>query len=331
MSNILKSIFGFAKEEEENTEICYLTKPLPMESETQEPRYTHQTFLEYELDPKSFKHRASNEIKDRVLTEAKDLPEEPETIAHPNNASEIKEFHYEDPEQKVIETDYWSYAPGLINSSCFEELLPVFLEKCKTYYQTLYGKTFPVAKISCAYYDRKSQPENVDAKSRGFSYKNIPSYDLDLAPAMLLDIKDVVEDFFKCETDFVLVHIYRNGDDYIGWHNDKEAIDGDVISVSLGATRKFNVRRSDEEKGNGQEFTLRNGDVFYMHGPRGTQPSFQRMFKHTLPKMKGIDLRNHLEEKGISITGRASISTLKKLAEDNGVNPVRINLTFRQS
>ena len=55
-------------------------------------------------------------------------------------------------------------------------------------------------------------------------------------------IKKSVEDYTKTTFDYCLIHIYRDGHDNIGWHNDKEAMSSDknemmdsvIASVSLG-------------------------------------------------------------------------------------------------
>jgi len=66
---------------------------------------------------------------------------------------------------------------------------------------------------------------------------------------------------------YVLMHIYRNGNDYIGYHNDKEAINMPVISLTLapnGVRRKFRFRKIGETAGWSKEFRLGYSDLLIM-------------------------------------------------------------------
>jgi alkylated DNA repair dioxygenase AlkB len=85
---------------------------------------------------------------------------------------------------------------------------------------------------------------------------------------------------------YALVNWYRDGDDYLGWHADKEADlepDASIASVSLGATRRFLLR---DKKGKGDrtvEVMLADGSLLWMRG------TTQRLWKHSLPKQAGVD------------------------------------------
>jgi alkylated DNA repair dioxygenase AlkB len=62
----------------------------------------------------------------------------------------------------------------------------------------------------------------------------------------LLDqIKAELETFTGTAFNSVLVNLYRDGKDSVSWHSDNEAINGrepTIASVSLGATRRFDLR-----------------------------------------------------------------------------------------
>jgi len=84
------------------------------------------------------------------------------------------------------------------------------------------------------------------------------------------------------EYNTVLANWYNSGDDYIGWHGDREKqIDPEapIISVSLGAPRRFQVRHEASGKTIFDEM-LSDGDCVVMGGP-----GFQQTFKHRVPKM----------------------------------------------
>ena len=83
--------------------------------------------------------------------------------------------------------------------------------------------------------------------------------------------------------DYVLLNLYQDGSDYVGYHADREVYrDEDLIaSISLGASRRFLVKPivGPDEATNGLlEWTLKNGDLLTMNG------EMQRHYKHTVPK-----------------------------------------------
>jgi len=87
----------------------------------------------------------------------------------------------------------------------------------------------------------------------------------------------------KCDYNAVVANWYDGGEEYIGWHGDKERqIDADsapIVSVSLGAERRFQVRKEASRECVFDE-RLGDGDVVVMGGP-----GFQHKFKHRVPKM----------------------------------------------
>lgn len=96
----------------------------------------------------------------------------------------------------------------------------------------------------------------------------------------LLRIKDKIEPLVGIEFNAVLVNLYRNGQDYIGWHSDdeKELAEGGVIgSLSLGETRRFIFRRRDNHKIK-KKLTLNDGDFLTMGGDT------QKFWQHHVPK-----------------------------------------------
>ena len=99
---------------------------------------------------------------------------------------------------------------------------------------------------------------------------------------------------FGIKTNTVLANLYRDGQDSMGWHRDDEPELGPdplVVSLSLGATRDFAVRRDADRFT--QRFALGHGDLLIMGSKSQTQ------WTHSIPKRLKI-------------------------------NSLRINLTFRQ-
>lgn len=92
-----------------------------------------------------------------------------------------------------------------------------------------------------------------------------------------------------CEEGFgefnsVLLNRYRDGNDSMGWHGDDEPELGPaplIVSLSLGAARRFLLRRRDDNRRRAEYF-LGHGDLLIMGGET------QRFYQHALPKMARV-------------------------------------------
>jgi alkylated DNA repair dioxygenase AlkB len=64
-------------------------------------------------------------------------------------------------------------------------------------------------------------------------------------PPLLMKAHDKIKDLTGETFNFAYLNYYRNGDDHISWHNDKEGVlesESTIASLSLGETRDFNIR-----------------------------------------------------------------------------------------
>ena len=103
----------------------------------------------------------------------------------------------------------------------------------------------------------------------------------------LQTLLDFVNDLLSAEFNGILVNFYETGEDYISKHSDDEQgldpIVG-VVSMSLGAERKFRIR--DKES---NEIVLDIGtkedELLQMVG------DFQCVFTHEIPKQKNVGAR----------------------------------------
>ncbi len=96
----------------------------------------------------------------------------------------------------------------------------------------------------------------------------------------LLEIKERLE--AKASTTFngVLLNLYRNERDSMGWHRDNEKELGKnpvIASVSFGATRRFLLRHR-EKKDLRVELELEDGSFLLMRGET------QHFWQHSVPK-----------------------------------------------
>jgi len=107
---------------------------------------------------------------------------------------------------------------------------------------------------------------------------------------VLLSLQEKIENRIQHKFNSVLANAYRDGNDSMGWHADDEpelGMNPLVASVSLGARRRFLVRKKGESRSSGM--WLEAGSLLVMK--RGCQ----QIYQHSLPKTrKPIGLRINL-------------------------------------
>jgi alkylated DNA repair dioxygenase AlkB len=106
----------------------------------------------------------------------------------------------------------------------------------------------------------------------------------------LAELRDRFQRELGIANNSVLMNLYRDGQDSMGWHRDNEPELGHdplVVSLSLGATRDFDVRRDTDRWT--QRFALGHGDLLLMGRESQTK------WMHCLPKRLRVgDLRINL-------------------------------------
>ena len=98
----------------------------------------------------------------------------------------------------------------------------------------------------------------------------------------LLNIKKRAEHLAGTSFNSVLLNQYRDGNDGVSWHADDEPELGEsptICSVSLGVSRKFQLRRKGESR-SATSIDLTSGDVLIMRGKT------QKYWEHQVPKSK---------------------------------------------
>lgn len=97
----------------------------------------------------------------------------------------------------------------------------------------------------------------------------------------LLDIKKQVESVVGHSFNSVLLNLYRDGNDSMGYHSDDEPELGAkprIASLSFGAARRFNIKH--KKTGELIKLDLEDNSLLIMKG------EFQREWKHAIPKTK---------------------------------------------
>jgi len=138
----------------------------------------------------------------------------------------------------------------------------------------VYGKTYPIPRKTAWHGDK-----GVKYKYSGIKCDSEPW------TKELLEIKESI-DHLVCKQDFnsVLLNLYRNGNDKVGWHADNEKGLGKnpiIASVSLGAERRFDLKHKDHptEK---LQLSLPSGSLVIMSG------ELQDNWLHQIPVQKKV-------------------------------------------
>ncbi|APR75394.1 Alkylated DNA repair protein AlkB [Minicystis rosea] len=131
------------------------------------------------------------------------------------------------------------------------------------------GRMIPVPRRTAWYGD----PEAV------YVYSGLRNEPLPWTP-LLVELRDDVMKAAGAPLNSVLLNLYRDGRDSMGWHADDEPELGEnpvVASLSLGAPRRFVLRHA-KKKGKSMTFVLGDGALLVMAG------STQRHYRHAVPK-----------------------------------------------
>lgn len=99
-----------------------------------------------------------------------------------------------------------------------------------------------------------------------YEYSGLLRTPLPLTP-LLNDIRSRCESVSGASFNSVLVNLYRDGKDGVGWHADNEAVNGrepTIASVSLGATRRFDLRHRESKET--VKVDLHSGSLLVMSG-----------------------------------------------------------------
>jgi len=84
----------------------------------------------------------------------------------------------------------------------------------------------------------------------------------------LLTLKEKIEVFSGYQFNSVLLNLYRDGNDSVAWHRDKESELGNrpvIASISLGQVRNFDFRKADDHQ-NKYSIALGHGSLLIMKG-----------------------------------------------------------------
>lgn len=145
--------------------------------------------------------------------------------------------------------------------------------------QNMYDKTVATPRLTAWYGDSKY--------SKTAEYKKTTN----LWTPELFSLKEKIEKEFDCQFNGVLLNLYRNQNDSVAWHRDKESRYGKrpvIASISLGQTRNFDFRKMGHRKTK-YSLPLPHGSLLIMRG--NLQEHWEhRIAKSRLPMTERINL-----------------------------------------
>jgi len=119
----------------------------------------------------------------------------------------------------------------------------------------------------------------------GYRYSGVHHEPAPWTPA-LAELRERVEELTGLRFNSVLANLYRDGQDSMGWHADREAPIGPtpedrwIASLSFGARRRFLLKPRRGSAGERHAFELGSGDLLVMRG------TTQDGWRHALPKTR---------------------------------------------
>lgn len=167
--------------------------------------------------------------------------------------------------------DLLEFREHFLTSEESDQLFSQLLENTpwKQRTQTIYDKKVLTPRLTAWYGD--------DEKS----YKLGGSeFEVNAWTPQLLSLKNKIEEAFGHEFNSVLLNLYRDNNDSVTWHRDKESRYGDrpvIASLSLGQTRKFDFRKLDHHQSR-YSIPLPHGSLLMMKG------DLQESWEHRIAK-----------------------------------------------
>ena len=135
----------------------------------------------------------------------------------------------------------------------------------------MFGEIIPVPRLEAWIAD-----EGLDYTYSGIHHEPDPWID------ELIELRNLSSVHSGTTFNSVLCNLYRDGNDGVDWHADDEPEFGlmpVIASLSLGATRRFDLRRVDDHSIK-IELDLHHGDLVIMSG------TTQSLWRHRVPKTK---------------------------------------------
>lgn len=160
--------------------------------------------------------------------------------------------------------DLLEYIPGFLDEKKADQLEEKLLEKTPWQQgtQKIHNKTVRTPRLT-AWYGKESRLYRL-----GGNELTVNQWTPEL-----LNLKKKIEKATGHQFNTVLLNLYRDGNDSVAWHRDKESELGDrpvIASVSLGQVRNFDFRKVTDHKLK-HSLALQHGSLLLMKGNLQTE------------------------------------------------------------
>lgn len=169
-----------------------------------------------------------------------------------------------------------AYYPDFLSKEKADNLLERLREQVSYRQNTIkmFGKIYDEPRLTAWYADT-----GLSYTYSGIQMKTLAWSDL------LYQLKGDVEQRTSATFNSALLNYYRDGQDSMGWHQDNEkelGLNPTIASLSLGATRKFQLKHIGDTLIPRQEIALTHGSLLIMSG------EIQHYWKHQIPKTQKV-------------------------------------------
>ena len=137
---------------------------------------------------------------------------------------------------------------------------------------TMFGKTIDEPRLSTWH----------STKNLSYAYSGLLRTPALWTP-LLSELLELCQPASGTKFNSVLINLYRDGNDSMGWHADNEKANGPdptIASISLGASRRFDLRHRESKETIRTELT--HGSLLVMSGKS------QNAWHHQIPKSKRV-------------------------------------------
>lgn len=197
---------------------------------------------------------------------------------------------FDDYPQLTLPQNLMEYSPHFLDKEEGETYLHRWINEIpwQQHKVKMYDKLLAAPRL-CAWFGDKPIKEN-DTRTV-----------LDWTPE-LLDIKQRLEQTTGATFNGVLLNYYRNGNDSVAWHSDKDTMPGlktEIASLSIGQPRHFDFRSKNNHR---QQYSIKleHGSLLLMKG------DLQQHWEHRIAKST------------LRMKGRINL-TFRKVNEENSI------------
>lgn len=186
-------------------------------------------------------------------------------------------FFPEAGQSKGLPPDMLEYKPGLFSPEESDRYLQTFIQTVPWEQKTIkmWDKQMLTPRLTAWFGDPRTN----------YAFSGLKLDPMDWTPE-LLEIKARVEPLAGVTFNSVLLNYYRDGNDSVAWHSDKENVLGKrpvIVSVSFGEVRSFDIRRKTDHK---EVYSVRLEHGSFLLMKAGLQEAFEHRIAKSIRPMK---------------------------------------------